>query len=242
MVASAMGSVMSPSDAARRSRILVVEDDPSIASELVRGLKRARFDVVLVTSGEQAISAAEREQVDLVVLDLNLPEVSGFEVLDTWRERRALPVIVLTARTELGDRIRAFDLGAIDYLPKPFWMEELVTRIRLRLRLAEESGRRRICWDGVVADLDGRVVQTASGEDLRLTSHEFNVLAYLLERAGSALTRSQIAEKALPLEGERTDRTVDSHISHLRRKLGPAGARIRTVWGIGYRFEEIESS
>lgn len=233
---------MRSSDASRRSRILVVEDDPSIASELVRGLKRASFEVVLVTSGEQAMSAPEREQVDLVVLDLTLPDVSGFDLLDAWRGRCTTPVIVLTARTELGDRIRAFDLGAIDYLPKPFWMEELVTRIRLRLRVTEETERRRICWGGVIADLDGRVVQREGGEDLRLTSHEFNVLAYLLERAGSALTRAQIAERALPLDGERTDRTVDSHISHLRRKLGPAGARIRTIWGIGYRFEEIDET
>lgn len=218
-------------------RLLVVEDDPSIGSVVVMGLRRAGFQIELATTGELALRAALREHFDLVVLDLNLPDLTGFDVLDAWRSRRTCPVIVLTARTELRDRLRAFDLGAVDFLPKPFWMEELVARIRLRLRVADESERRRIAWDDVVADLDARVVQRADGSDLQLTAHEFNVLALLLERRGNALTRDQIAQGALPLDGDRQDRTVDSHVSRIRRKLGDAGGRIRTVWGIGYRFD-----
>ncbi len=219
-------------------RLLVVEDDPSIAAGLVRGLRDAGFEVELATRAGLAAHAAARERFDLVVLDLNLPDGSGFDLLDAWRARQAVPVIVLTARTELADRLRAFQLGAVDYLAKPFWMEELVARIQLRLRIPEEPERRRLAWDDVVADLDARVVHGADGADLGLTAHEFNVLAYLLERRGSALTRAQIAANALPLDGDRTDRTVDSHISHIRRKLGPAGRRIRTAWGVGYRFDE----
>ena len=212
-------------------RLLVVEDDPSIGSSLVVGLRRAGFQIELATTGELALHAALRERFDLVVLDLNLPDLTGFDVLDAWRSRLTCPVLVLTARVELQDRLRAFDLGAIDFLPKPFWMEELIARI------VDESQRRRVAWDDVVADLDGRVVRRADGSDLLLTAHEFNVLALLLERRGSALTRDQIAQATLPLDGDRQDRTVDSHVSRIRRKLGSAGARIRTVWGIGYCFD-----
>lgn len=223
-----------------RTRLLVIEDDPSIAAGLVRGLRDAGFEVSLETTGEGGLAAVERERFDLVVLDLNLPDSTGFEVLDVWRSRRSLPVIVLTARTELRDRIRAFDLGAADFLPKPFWMEELVARIRTRLRLADEGERRAVSWDGVVCDLDARVVRSVGGADLGLTANEFNVLALLLKRRGSALTRDQLADAALPHDGDRQARTVDSHVSHLRRKLGDAGQRIRTVWGIGYRFDAEE--
>lgn len=223
-------------------RLLVVEDDPSIAAGLTRGLKEAGFDVSLEVTGESALAAAARESFDLLVLDLNLPDLTGFDVLDGLRTRTSLPVIVLTARTELGDRLRAFNLGAVDYLAKPFWMEELVARIRARLRLPEASGRREVSWDGVVCDLDARTVRGDGGAELGLTAHEFNVLALLVERRGSALTREQIANAALPHDGDRQARTVDSHVSHLRRKLGPAGQRIRTVWGIGYRFETEDAS
>ena len=227
---------------ASRMRLLVVEDDPSIAAGLTRGLKEAGFDVSLEVTGESALAAAARESFDLLVLDLNLPDLTGFEVLDGLRTRTSLPVIVLTARTELGDRLRAFNLGAVDYLAKPFWMEELVARIRARLRLPDAPGRREVSWDGVVCDLDARTVRGDGGSELGLTSHEFNVLALLVERRGSALTREQIANAALPHDGDRQARTVDSHVSHLRRKLGPAGQRIRTVWGIGYRFETEDAT
>lgn len=228
---------MAADDEASRHHLLVVEDDPSIAVGLVRGLREAGFAVTLATRGDLALQAAARERFDLVVLDLNLPDTNGFDLLDAWRTRQAVPVLVLTARTELADRLRAFRLGAVDFLAKPFWMEELVARVRARLRAGQEPERRRVAWDGVVADLDGRVALGAAGEDLGLTAHEFNVLALLLERRGTALTRAQIAAHALPLEGERADRTVDSHVSHVRRKLGAAGKRIRTVWGLGYRFD-----
>lgn len=220
-----------------RQKLLVIEDDPSIAAGLVRGLRDAGFEVSLETTGAGALSAVAREPFDLVVLDLNLPDSTGFDVLDVWRARQSLPVIVLTARTELRDRLRAFDLGAADYLPKPFWMEELVARIRTRLRIVDAFERRVVSWDGVHCDLDARVVRRDDGSDVGLTAHEFNVLALLVTRKGSALTRDQIAEAALPHDGDRQARTVDSHVSHLRRKLGDAGQRIRTVWGIGYRFD-----
>lgn len=221
--------------------ILVVEDDPSIGATLVRGLRGAGFQVQLATTGELAMQVVAHEQVDLVLLDLNLPDLPGFDVLDALRTRYTAPVIVLTARTELRDRLRAFDLGAVDYLAKPFWMEELVARIRVRLKVPEPEARQTFCWDEVSIDLEGRAVRL-QGERVELTAHEFNVLALFVSRRGIALTRDQIAAAALPYEGERQERTVDSHVSRIRKKLGPAGAKIRTVWGIGYRFEPEASS
>ncbi|MFY0568781.1 response regulator transcription factor [Archangium lansingense] len=226
----------------RSGPILVVEDDPPIASGIVRGLKLAGFEVSLATDGRLALEAAEREKPVLVVLDLNLPEVDGFELLETWRTQLRVPVIVLTARQELEARLRSFGLGAVDYLAKPFWMEELVARIRARLHLMEEGPRRVLRWDDVSLDLDARVVSREGMGSLAFTRHELDVLVYLAERPGRALTREQIGNHALPANEERDERTVDSHIARIRKKLGPAGARIKTAWGIGYRFELPEGS
>jgi DNA-binding response OmpR family regulator len=219
-----------------------VEDDPPIAAGLVRGLKLAGFQVVLATDGRLALEAAERERPVLVVLDLNLPELDGFELLETWRTRLRVPVIVLTARQELEARLRSFGLGAADYLAKPFWMEELVARIRARLQLVEEGPRRVLRWDDVTLDREARVVSREGVGPLSFTRHELDVLLFLAERPGRALTREQIGNQALPSNEERDERTLDSHIARIRKKLGPAGARIKTAWGIGYRFEPPESA
>ncbi|WAS92945.1 response regulator transcription factor [Nannocystis punicea] len=220
--------------------ILVVEDDPAIAAGVVRGLKAAGYDVELAHDGRRGAELALSRPFDLVVLDLMLPELGGFEVLELWRGRLSTPVIVLSARTELDARLQAFAGGAVDYLPKPFWIEELLARVRARLRLPDVAApARTLAWDEAVLDLDARTV-TLAGEPLGLTAHEFNVLLYLVERPSRAITRRQLAEAALPAGGDRSERTVDSHVARIRRKLGPAGARIATVWGIGYRFDAPE--
>lgn len=220
--------------------VLVVEDDPAIAAGIVRGLKGAGFDVELAHDGRRGAELALARPFDLVVLDLMLPELGGFEVLELWRGRLSTPVIVLSARTELDARLQAFAGGAVDYLPKPFWIEELLARVRARLRLPDAAApTRTFAWDDALLDLDARTV-TLAGEPLGLTAHEFNVLLYLVERPARAITRRQLAEAALPAGGDRSERTVDSHVARIRRKLGPAGARIATVWGIGYRFDAPE--
>jgi len=222
-----------------KPRILVVEDDLKVVQGLIRGLSRAGFDVTVAMDGEDGAHRAVAEPVDLVILDLMLPGRSGFEVLEAMSGRVSIPVVVLSARTELGARLKSFDLGAVDFVPKPFWMEELVARIRSRLAIRRESPHRVLEIGGVVLDLDARRA-TRGGEDLGLTGHEFNVLAYLVERPDRALTRGQLAAAALSAEGDRLDRTVDSHISRVRKKLGDDGERITTVWGIGYRYEPGE--
>lgn len=222
------------------ARILVIEDDPPIAAGVVRGLTHAGFAVELASDGDRGAALGLSGEFALAVLDLMLPGQGGFEVLEQWRGRSSTPVIVLTARTDLDARLRAFELGAVDYLPKPFWIEELVARIRARLRISAEAPTRSVRWDDAVLDLDARTV-TLAGAPVALTAHEFNVLAYMVERPGRAVTRPQLAEAALPASGDRSDRTVDSHIARIRRKLGkPAGLRVATVWGIGYRFDAPE--
>jgi DNA-binding response OmpR family regulator len=222
-----------------RPSVLVIEDDPSITAGLERGLRAAGFQVGIARGGDEGYLRALSERFDLIVLDLMLPDCSGLDVLRSWKGQIKTPVIVLTARTELEDRLEAFRLGAVDYVPKPFWIEELVARIKTRLS-GKASLPRRISWDDVTVDLEGRTA-SVEGKAAALTQHEFDLLAYLVERAGRAISRRQLAMEALPLLGERDERTVDSHIARIRKKLGKrAGSRIATVWGIGYRFEPAE--
>ena len=215
-------------------RILIVEDDLSVVQGLIRGLRKAGFDPSVAMDGAQGTASILQQPFDLVLLDLMLPERSGAEILEAVSTRTSVPIIVLSARTDLPTRLQSFALGAVDFVPKPFFMEELVARIRARLALTAPVPSRQLALDDVVLDLDARRA-LREGHDLGLTAHEFNILAFLRERAGRAVTRAQLAEHALPEQGERTDRTVDSHLSRIRKKLGPSTSRcIRTVWGIGY--------
>lgn len=221
-------------------KILLIEDDRGIAAGLVRGLKASGFSVELANSGRRGAELGLLEEFSLIVLDLMLPEVDGFEILESWRGRTMPPIIVLTARTDLEARLRVFDGGAVDYLSKPFWIEELLARIRARLRLPQLAAPRRVYWDSSVLDLDARTL-TIDRTAVSLTAAELSILTFLVERAGRAVSRSQLAEAALPADGDRYDRTVDSHVARIRRKLGQTGAaRLVTVWGIGYRFDTPE--
>jgi DNA-binding response OmpR family regulator len=229
------------SSSTKRSSVLVVEDDPSITAGLERGLRAAGFEVAIATTGDEGYRRALSGKFDLTVLDLMLPDCSGLDVLRSWKGELSTPVIVLTARTDLEDRLEAFRLGAVDYVPKPFWIEELVARIRTRLA-GKPKPPQRVEWEDVTVDLEGRTARVG-GEDVAFTQHEFDLLAYLITRAGRAISRRQLAQEALPLLGDRDERTVDSHIARIRRKLGRRGAgHIATVWGIGYRFAPIEDA
>lgn len=219
-------------------RILVVEDDHHVVQGLLAGLRREGFEAEVTMDGQEAAERIVREPFDLVLLDLMLPNASGFEVLEAMRGRVSVPVIVLSARTELEARLQSFELGAVDFVSKPFWMEEVVARVRMRLSLKETTSNRALTVGECVLDLDARTL-LRDGEDLRLTAIEFNVLSWLVEHAGKAVRRRALATHALGLEAC-SDRTVDSHMSRLRRKLGPDGDCIRTVWGIGYRYEPPE--
>ncbi len=200
-----------------------------MASGIVQGLRAAGFAVDLATRGDEGARLALADPPDVIVLDLLLPEQTGFAVLEQLQGRCAAPVLVLTARTELADRLKCFALGAVDFVAKPFFVEELVARIRSRLRVREDAPRRVVGWGEVVVDIEARTVR-AQGADVTLTRNEFDILAYLLERPGRAVTRASLAERtALPF-GERDARTVDTHVARVRKKLGPAAiARSRAL-------------
>lgn len=218
-----------------KPRVLVVEDDVHVVQGLVSGLSRAGFDVTVAMDGEEA-SRLALQPFEAVVLDLMLPGRTGFEVLAAMSGRVSTPVIVLSARTELESRLESFRLGAVDFVPKPFWIEELVVRLRSRLALREEGPARTLSVGATVLDLDRRTA-TREGKDVGLTPHEFNLLAWLAERPRRAVSRRQLAEHTLTEELGATDRTVDTHVSRVRKKLGPDGGTIATVWGIGYRYD-----
>ena len=223
-----------------KPRLLVVEDDVQVVQGLVSGLTRAGFDVTVAMDGEEA-SRLALQPFDAVVLDLMLPVRTGFEVLDAMSGRVSTPVIVLSARTELDARLKSFRLGAVDFVPKPFWIEELVVRLRSRLALREETPSRTLTVGATILDIDRRTA-AREGADLGLTPHEFNLLAWLAVRPRRAVTRRQLAEHTLTEELGATDRTVDTHVSRVRKKLGPDGATIATVWGIGYRYDPPEGT
>lgn len=216
-------------------RLLVAEDDAGVAASLVTGLKARGFEVTLATSGLQARDELARDEADLVVLDLMLPGLSGLELLEELSTRPHPPIIVLTARTELEERVRCFELGAVDYVPKPFFLEELVLRIRARLDLRTEAPRRVLSFGALEVDLDQREVRMA-GDVVTFTRHEFDVLAYLAQRPGRPVSRDDLAAQALSGFDAPEPRTIDSHVARVRRKLGDEAGRVETVWGIGYRF------
>jgi two-component system, OmpR family, response regulator len=223
------------------ARILVVEDDASTAAGIVRGLRALEFEVDLSTNGTDGVRQILTDRYDVVVLDLMLPGQSGFDVLERVRHRSRSQVIVLTARTDLPDRLRAFDLGAADFVSKPFWIEELVARIRSRLRLEDSRPNQVIAWSGVRVDLDARAVDV-EGKPASLTPTEFAVLAFLVQRPGRPVSRRVLAESVLASLDEPDARTVDSHVARLRKKLAGGAAAIVTVWGIGYRFDPGEGA
>lgn len=219
-----------------KPRVLVVEDDLQVVQGLVSGLTRAGFDVSVAMTGTEGATRAVAERWDVVVLDLMLPGKSGFDVLAAMSGRVSTPVVVLSADTELASRLRSFQLGAVDFVPKPFWIEELVARLRSRLQLRETQPGRTLRFRSTVLDLDRRVA-TQGDADLGLTHHEFNVLAWLAARPGHAVSRRQLVEHTLSEERDATERTVDSHVSRIRKKLGDDSTCVVTAWGVGYRLE-----
>lgn len=231
---------MSDEEPSGAARILLIEDDSALAALVVHGLKRAGFTVELACDGDRGAELALGGRYDLVVLDLILPGLDGFQLLESWRSRNHVPVLVITARTDLEVRVQVLEAGATDFMPKPFWVDELVARIRVRLRPSPAEAPRRIEWDDTVVDLDARLV-LVKDTPVPLTGTELDILTFLLQRPGRAISRMQLAA-ALSPDCPRLERTIDSHIARIRHKLGPdAASCIVTVWGIGYRFDMLSS-
>jgi len=223
--------------------ILIVEDD-RVAAELVRlHLAHEGYGVIMAADGAEGLRLARELKPKLIILDLMLPRMDGLELCRTLRADSDIPIIMLTARVEEEDRLRGLNLGADDYVTKPFSPLELVARVRAVLRRAGGEGvedtRKVLVQGDVVADTAaGRV--TVAGQEVNLTPTEFRVLSLFLEAPGRVLSREQIIRSALGDDFEGFDRTVDAHVSNLRRKLAEiSGGRryIHTVHSMGYRFD-----
>jgi two-component system alkaline phosphatase synthesis response regulator PhoP len=226
-------------------RILVVDDDPDIV-RLLRGyLEQANYAVTAVYDGESALHALRRERPDLLLLDLMLPNRDGWEITRIIRQDEHLadlPIIMLTARVEDTDKILGLELGADDYVTKPFNPREVVARVRAQLRRAQRPNvtPSLLVVGDLVMDENRRTLQV-HGQLVDLTPTEFSILRILMSNPGYVFTRSELVERALGYTYDGMDRTLDSHIKNLRRKIedDPRNPRyVQTVYGVGYRLSE----
>ena len=216
-------------------RILLVEDDPKLGEQVVEHLQRAGYVTTWLQRGDE-VSAEHVERCELMILDLMLPGAYGLDVLKQTRSRSDVPILVLSAKQETTVRVRALELGADDYMTKPFWPEELLARVQARVRRPVLQRDGAIELGRLSIDLEARRAQVC-GEALELTRVEFDLLAALARRPGAALQRAWLAENVLDAEREGTERTLDVHVSRLRKKLGVCASQLATVWGVGYRLE-----
>jgi DNA-binding response OmpR family regulator len=240
-------------------RVLLVEDDTTLRETVAYNLRAQGYEVLLAADGYQALDAARREQPDLMLLDVMLPGIDGFEVCRVLRKESSLPILMLTARSDEVDRVVGLEMGADDYLTKPFSMRELLARVKALLRRAElireelaaaqgeaaasaapPPGRAEtLVFDDLAIDLSRREVRMA-GQPVRMKPKEFDLLLFLARHQGIALSRDLILERVWGWTFDGASRTVDVHVRWLREKIEPDTAdpaRIVTVRGIGYRFD-----
>jgi two-component system phosphate regulon response regulator PhoB len=226
-------------------RVLVVDDEKDLRSLLEYNLVQAGFGVVTAENGKEALERVRESPPDLVLLDVLLPDMPGTEVLKALRRStpRPLPILMLTAKGEEIDRVLGLELGADDYVVKPFSVRELILRVRALLRRAEptEVGQARFEFREISVDVERHQV-TVSAKPVDLTALEFRLLTTLLNRRGRVQTRQALLTDVWGLSADLATRTVDTHIKRLREKLGVAGAYVETVRGVGYRFAENDES
>lgn len=225
-------------------KILVVDDEPDILNLLDYNLRKAGFAVILAKDGPEAIGLARHEKPNLVLLDIMLPDMEGTEVLRRLKlneSTRSIPVIMLTAKGEEVDRVIGFELGAEDYITKPFSPRELILRIRAVLKRGQEpqvsAGEKIVTFKELSIDYSRHRVNV-KGAEVELSSTEFKLLTGLVDAGGRVLSRDAILDKAWGRDCFVTPRTVDTHVRRLRSKLKEAGGYIETVRGVGYRFRE----
>jgi two-component system OmpR family response regulator len=221
-------------------RLLVVEDDRDLNRQLVQALDQAGYAVDRAYDGEEGHFLGDTEPYDAVVLDIGLPKKDGITVLEEWRRAgRLMPVLILTARDRWSDKVQGFDAGADDYVAKPFHMEEVLARLRALLRRAAGHATNELTCGPVRLDTKaGRVV--VDGAPVKLTSHEYRLLAYLMHHAGRVISRTEIVEHLYDQDFDRDSNTIEVFVGRLRRKLGVDV--IQTVRGLGYLIAPPDAS
>jgi len=219
-------------------RVLIVEDDPVLADGLIRSLRQSDFAVDCVNDGTEADHVLTAQHYDLVILDLGLPKIDGFEVLRRLRRRGAkVPVLILTARDALQDRVKGLDLGADDYLAKPFDLPELEARVRALIRRGQSGGGSSLTHGALTLDTAGRCA-SLNGEPLDLSARELGVLEILMLRSGRVVSKEQLGEQLYGWDEEVGPNAIEVYVHRLRRKIEPAGVMIRTIRGLGYLLEK----
>ena len=220
-------------------RILIAEDDPLLADGLTRSLRSGEYAVDCVHDGASADHALSTQTYDLAIVDLGLPRLDGFEVIKRLRRRAATPpVLILTARDALQDRVRGLDLGADDYMTKPFELPELEARVRALIRRTVAGGNTLIRHGRLALDTTGRRV-TVDDQPLDLTARELGVLEVLMLRSGRVVSKDQITEKLYSWDEEVGANAIEVCVHRLRKKIEPAGISIRTIRGLGYLMEKV---
>lgn len=219
-------------------RVLIVDDDPDIQRLVSYNLTQAGFQVSAAASGRTALESVQKQSPDLIILDVMLPDIDGLEVCRTLRNHdntRRIPIVMLTARTEEVDRVVGFELGADDYVMKPFSPRELVLRVKSIFRRISED-RSDTLHAGKIRLFPQRRRVLAGNRSVTLTAKEFDLLQELMRGRGNVLTRETLMDKVWGYHGEATSRTLDTHVRRLREKLGDEGAQVETVRGVGYRI------
>ena len=221
-------------------RLLVVEDDRDLNRQLVAALEQAGYAVDRAYDGEEGFFLGETEPYDAVVLDLGLPGRDGISVLSEWRKiGRKMPVLILTARDRWNDKVRGFDSGADDYVAKPFHMEEILARLRALVRRSAGLASSELACGPVRLDTKaGRVL--VEGNPIKLTSHEFRLLSYLMHHTGRVISRSELVEHLYDQDFDRDSNTIEVFVGRLRKKLGVE--IIQTIRGLGYLVVEPDAA
>ncbi|MBO4358432.1 MAG: response regulator transcription factor [Erysipelotrichaceae bacterium] len=219
------------------ARILIVDDEEKIREMIGKYASHEGHEVVLACDGMEALKCFKNDDFDVVVMDIMMPEMDGYETLKKMKEvREDVHCIFLTALGQEYDRIYGFDVGGEDYVTKPFSLKELMMRINVILKRDNKSSNRIVVKD-MILDQDAHTV-TIKGERIDLANKEYELLLYLMENMGNAMTRQSIISKVWGYEYDSDDRTLDTHMKLLRKKLGEYGSYITTIRGVGYRFEK----
>jgi len=225
-----------------REKILIIEDEKDIIEMIKYNLVKEGYTVVISYNGKDAFPLAKKERPDMILLDLMLPDVDGFEICKQLKNNEitaAIPVIMLTAKSQESDKVAGLELGADDYMTKPFSPRELLARIKavLRRRVAPVLGTRKKAGDLIVDSVKHKVF--LSEKEISLTFTEFKLLEFMIQRPGIVLSRNKLLDGVFGYDSDIYDRTIDVHIKSLRKKLGKVRDYIETVRGVGYRFKEL---